>query len=127
MDEAEKAIAFAFGQMIDAADRLTSLVEARTASQRRSIIQCRLDFSNAVFNLGKAVDLATQNGQRIDAELYRQFRVVFNDARHKIALHQAEWPVSGIGRDEDAYIQSSRRVREAKDRLIDFVQTNLLG
>lgn len=126
MADVEKTIAHAFREMTAAADRLTSLVEARTSDQRRLIIRSRPDMSNAVFDLGRAVDRAAKDGKRIDAAIYRQFRAVFHDAHHSIALHQAEWPVSGISRDEDAYVLSSRRAREAKDRLVDFVRSHLL-
>lgn len=122
----DKSINEAFLAVTAAADRLTMLVEARTAEDRRLIIDSRRDLSRAVFDLGRAVEKIAKEGGWVNDELYRKFRVFFNDARQSIALHQAEWPVSGIGRDENAYVISSRQAREAKDRLVDFVRKNLL-
>jgi hypothetical protein len=109
-----------------AADQLTVLVETGNEDQRRQIIGGRRDLSQAIFDLGRIVEKSAQNSEFKNSENYKKFRTFFDEARRAIALHQAEWPVSGIARDQNAYVASARRARDAKDALVNYVRHNML-
>jgi hypothetical protein len=121
-----RAIRESLQAVTTAADHLTRLVEARTIEERRTIVEYRRALSQAVFDLGRVVEDAAKRGEMKDDETFARFRKIFDESRRIIALHQAEWPVSGISRDEDSYVISARRSREAKDRLVEYVTKHLI-
>jgi hypothetical protein len=72
-----------------------------------------LKFLIELANMSEAVDQALQ-----DAGLSAQYREALSRMRHKIALHQADWPVVQIEHGNPDYLASHQSVRAANS---DFV------
>jgi hypothetical protein len=78
---------------------------------RRGLQQLLIELGN----VSEAVDQALQ-----DPALFAQYREAFTRMRHKVALHQADWPVVQIDHGNPDYLASHESVRAANS---DFIAT----
>jgi hypothetical protein len=72
-----------------------------------------LKFIIELANVSEAVDQALQ-----DPGLSAQYREALSRMRHKVALHQADWPVVQIDHRNPDYLASHESVRAANSNFI---------